>query len=580
MNIFENLVDELKEENLLEETVIKINAEEKRSSAAQENAREKGASLADDIKENSEINTEINTKDTLPSAIFESATDKQSEVILETLNDAAANRAGFEIKHTPPNDKPSGGAEFYRKRATDEVSFLQMVEHVFAGVEREQMKIVPKAFDHLEVKKILHTFLQVSKELNTNGQAQAEFQLLQETENWYSALTHRDKRISINHLRRYCESAKPPLSSPALVSLARFYRNSPYSEQARGKFDFVITRLFSKDIENEHREMVFDRKELMTHLKELYAEWSSIPLYPTGDDDDSEILLIALKFEDFITEAAVADSFDELIKNDFFNRLRLFKKETNENFFAPLVVAAGIESNIKIGNRYVELLEKEKSNKSVFEDKYGFLHDQTISDATGKTFQLVELLSRKTEKPKPAAINKDKKQDIKKEKIAVKENKLVNDIKKESKTAAKTTTEKPKSEVKQLKTDEKKETKSYFNVNSWVLTATIFTIMACIGLYIWSNSANTKKDTAGVKSVNLDNSSLKESLQKASISGETFSAVVQPTWSNLAQTKKEEILKKVISIGADKGFKKVQLENNEGKIVGLASPEKVEVFNP
>jgi hypothetical protein len=72
-----------------------------------------------------------------------------------------------------------------------------------------------------------------------------------------------------------------------------------------------------------------------------------------------------------------------LIENDFFNRLRLFKKDTNENFFSPAVVAANIESNIKIGNRYVEMLEKEKSNKSIYEDKYGFLHDQSISDATG-----------------------------------------------------------------------------------------------------------------------------------------------------------------------------------------------------
>ena len=44
--------------------------------------------------------------------------------------------------------------------------------------------------------------------------------------------------------------------------------------------------------------------------------------------------------------------------------------------------------------------------------------------------------------------------------------------------------------------------------------------------------------------------------------------------------KKEELLKKIISIGADKGFKNVQLLNVAGKIVGSASPEKVEVYNP
>ena len=390
MNIFENLIDELKEENLLEETVFKTNAEEKKPVVSQENVREEDTA-------------------------FTNKSDNESKILSQkNLPGEAANKTDIDIVQPETDDKPSGGAEFYSKRAIDEVSFLRMVEHVFAGIEREQMKIVPKPFDDLEVKKFLHTFLQVSKDLNQNEQAQAEFQLLQETENWYSALTHRDKRISINHLRRYCETTRPPLSSPALVALARFYRNSPYSEQARGKFDFVITRLFSRDIENEHREMVFSREELVAHLKGLYAEWSSVPLYST-DEDDSEILLIALRFEDFITEATVAGNFDELIKNDFFNRLRLFKKETNENFFAPLVVAADIESNIRIGNRYVELLEKEKSNKTSFEDKYGFLHDQTISDATGKTFQLVELLSRKNELPKPVKPPQDKKKEINKE---------------------------------------------------------------------------------------------------------------------------------------------------------------------
>jgi hypothetical protein len=572
MNIFENLVDELKEENLLEETVIKINAEENKPAAWQENLIEKEAALTDDTKESVETITEAAQ---FPTA-FDSIGETEPQTILEEAPEGRlANKPEIDTNHPLRNAKPSGGADFYRKRATEEVSFLQMVEHVFAGVEREQMKIVPKAFDHLQVKKILHTFLQVSKEFNSNEQAQAEFQLLQETESWYSALTHRDKRISINHLRRYCESARPPLSSPALVSLARFYRNSPYSEQARGKFDFVITRLFSKDVENEHREMVFNREELIIHIKELYAEWSSIPLYPTGDDDDSEILLIALKFEDFMTEAAVAASFDELIKNDFFNRLRLFKKETNENFFSPLIVAAGIESNIKIGNRYVELLEKEKSNKSVFEDKYGFLHDQTISDATGKTFQLVELLSRKTEKPKPVEPIKKPKPEIKKE------NKVVKDVKPETKTAAKTPVEKPKPVNYQAKTENNIENKSYFNVSSWVLTAIIFTIIASVGIYIWSNRSDSKsKDSTSAKNVNLDNSSLKETLQSASINGETFSAVVQPAWHTLPQAKKEEILRKIISIGGDKGFNKVQLQNNEGKTVGLASPEKTEVYNP
>jgi hypothetical protein len=545
---------------LLEQTVVEAGSTDNKPVVSQEN-NNKNTVSTDEETENQPIQIDgshiLSVSDSKSGVEFET----NSQIIAEAV---FADKIEFETNQTVPSEQSPSGIEFYRKRAIEEVSFLQMVEHVFAGIEREQMKIVPKPFDDLEVKKVLHTFLQVSKETNTNGQAQAEFQLLQETENWYSALTHRDKRISINHLRRYCETTRPPLSAPALVALARFYRNSPYSEPVRGKFDFVITRLFSRDIENDRREMVFSREELIKHLKEFYAEWSSIPLYPT-DSDDSEILLIALKFEDFITEAAIAGNFDELIKNDFFNRLRLFKKNINENFFSPLVVAADIESNIKIGNSYVELLEKEKSNKSTFEDKYGFLHDQTISDATGKTYQLVELLSRTTGESKA---------------VESKSVETLKEVKKETKPEAKMIKEKSKSESYSNHKEERQTQKNYFAVNKWLLTATIFTVFASLGLYFWANSNDIEAKGANVISLNLDNSSLKENIQTARISGDIFYGVVLPSWDDLAQVKKEDILKKIVSIGAEKGFKKVQLLNNKGKTVGFAAGEKVEVSNP
>jgi hypothetical protein len=573
MNIFEDLIDELKEDNLLEETVIKINSAGKKPFVSEESVKEENANPKINAEEDKII--VIDESQLLPDSdsVSEKETDsildkdyeisdKDYEIILpEVSEDITVDKIEVETNQTVSKNEPSKEAEFFSQRAVNEISFLQMVEHVFAGVERDQMKVVPKPYDALKVKKILHTFLQVSKEKNT-----------QETENWYSTLTHRDRRISINHLRHYCETARPMLSTPALVSLARFYRNSPYSEQVRGKFDFIVTRLFSKDSGDERRVMAFSGDELVTHLKELYAEWSSIPLYP--NEDDSEILLLALNFEDFITEATIAESFDELIRNDFFNRLRLFKKDTNENFFSPLIVAADVESNIRIGNRYVELLEKEKSNKSVYEDKYGFLHDQCISDATGKTFQLVELLSRKTEKPKLVEPPRDIKKQTKTETQAVKE------INKETKAPQerKTVKETPKTESNSIK---KEENKSYFGVSSWLLTAVIFTVIASIGIYIWaSNSSSEAKENAVVKTVNLENSSLKENIQTASIKSEIFTAIVLPSWNNLASEKKEELLKKIMSIGGDKGFQKVQLLNTEGKIVGFASPEKVEVYNP
>ncbi len=270
-----------------------------------------------------------------------------------------------------------------------------MVEHVLTGVEREQMKTVSKPFNDLKVKTALHNFLQVSKNTKSAEHAQTEFQLMQETESWHSALSHRDKNISVSNLRRFCENTRPVLSSQALMSLAKFYRNSAYSESVRGKFDFVATKIFSKEIGNEKRQTVFEYDELTRHLAELYAEWESISFY-SSEEGDSEVLITTLKFEDFITEAEAAESFDELIISDFFNRLRLFKEKTGEQFFAPLVSTAAIECNVSVGNRYVELLEKEREQGETekLENKYGFLHDQVISESIGKTLQLVELLGK------------------------------------------------------------------------------------------------------------------------------------------------------------------------------------------
>ena len=361
MNIFEDLIDELREENLLETTVI-----------------ETGKPIGKPgIKNGDGTGTVQESKITLPA-------EPEAETPLETtVIDSPAE--------TGEND-----LDFYRKRAMDEVAFLQMVEYVFAGVEREQLKIIPKPHDDLEVKKVLHSFVQMTHSPQSAEHAQAQFQLMQETESWHSSLALRDDRLTTAHLRRYCETSRPPLSSPALVALARFYRNSPYSEPVRNKFDLVVTRLFSKESSDSRRETIFTRDELATHLTELYAEWSSVPMYST-DTDDAEILKIVSKFEDFISEADAADNFDDLIKDDFYTRLHSFKRSTNENFYSPRITAVGIESNIRIGNRYFELLEAEKQKGSVagIEDRYGLTHDNSISEAIGKTFSLLELLKQR-----------------------------------------------------------------------------------------------------------------------------------------------------------------------------------------
>ena len=194
----------------------------------------------------------------------------------------------------------------------------------------------------------------------------------------------------------YCETTRPVLSPQALAALARFYRNAPFSEPVRSKFDLVMTRYFAREIGNDIRKLLLSRDEIIEKLNEFYAEWSSIPLY-ANEEDESNIVLAAIKLEELMTEAEETETFETLIKSDFFNRLRDFKENTHDNFFSPLLIATAIESNVRIGNRVLELLIKEKENSSIqsFEEKYGSNQDQIISDVICKTIRIANIFEGK-----------------------------------------------------------------------------------------------------------------------------------------------------------------------------------------
>ena len=581
MNVFEDLVGSLKNDNLLEETVLQAQKTKNDDEFLGEISNEAhllkklpsfdAAGKPVESFENSFLKTELSVIPKKPEkseALFDFSIKNPDVETAKPVDTVAPDLLGTA-------DKPKiVGKDFYRKRAIEEVSGLQMVEHILSGVEREQNKSATKLYNDIAVKKALHDFLQISEDIKSPEHAQAEFHLMQETETWCSALSHRDKRISVAHLRRYCETTKPPLSSQALISLARFYRNLPFSEMVRSKFDLVVTRLFSKDMGGEKRTLAFSRNDLITHIAELYAEWSSVPLYSI-EDDQSQIVLTALKFEDLITEAERADTFDELINTDFFNRLRLLKEESGDVFYVPLITATIIESNIRIGNKYVDLIdiERGKLNISRLQDKYGFLHDQAISDSTSKTLQLVELLKEKVK------VEKD-------DKIKLPSN---------DKTAERKIAQKSKESVKKPKIEKqtKQETKSiplkniekadgvFTNANRWLLAGTLLIVFTGFGLYFWSGSTGNKTAvSAKVKKVNLENSSLQQYLQTAQINGETFEGVTLPSWDALKTEKREELLKKIQSSGIDKGYTKVQLTNKEGKPVASATAEKAEVITP
>jgi len=513
MNVFEDLIEELRDENLLEKTVIDL------PRAGDEAPGTNRSAASPDFS-------------------------AEPNIAKPVLNGSNLAQPGGELETPVTNE-----GDFYRKRAMDEVSSLQMVEHVLSGIEREHMKMMPGSYDDLQAKKALHNFIQVQGDSTTTGYAEAEFQLMRETEAWNSALSERDRKISVANVRRFCENSRPALSSQALLALGRFYRNAAYSELTRAKFEFVMTRLFSRETEGEKRRVLFGRSEMIGHIKTLYANWASVALYST-EQVPLKTRTIVAGFEDRVAEAESAITFDQLIQGDFFKRVHEFKEAAGEVFFTPEVVAAAIDFNTKIGNKFVDLvgLERERTDRDSIEQKYGYEYDQIISEAAGKTLQMVELLKSLPEIPSHSDSNQRA----------------------------------PRKMAREPSPKEKKPlfTWDIFGVNKWLLAVTIAVVLASTALYFWSSQSSSEAGlTDAAQDVGLENTEFNEYLRAGRATDETFYAMTLPAWDQLSDDKKKEVLQQVLAFATSTGKKNVQLVNGKGRNVAFASKSKSEILS-
>ena len=624
MNVFEDLVVELQEENLLEKPVSESSSEqfvpvhddeihETEIPNSNYDLSEYGERdfVVDEMHENvvdSELTQPYSEQYVPASSSYETAIhDTEEPVVKEYAEDNFASieapqpepvpqpqilehyenplaqdhqdvphvadvraEPAVQVEAPPPVEQPQDkrirkGKEFFKKRAMGEVSSLQMVEHVVTGVEREYLKVMPRVYDDFNAKKALNIFLQIAESESSEEHASAEFTLMQETESWCTALANRDRDIPASALRQYCERSRPALSSQALLALARFYRNLPYSEPVRSKFDFVITRLFSRAVAQEKRICLFKRDEMLGHINTLYSDWSSIPLY-TADDDESKVMLTALSFEDLAIEAENASVFDQLIESDFFGRLRMFKESISELFYAPQVTAAAIDCNIRIGNAYVELIDRERRKQDVagMQSKFESIDQMAISEVTGRSLGLEELL---VELSRDAEIN-----------IPIAEEPRVEPEIGHSEPVE--TKEKPVKAVNENSYFQRLKANA-FSVNRWFLAAAIVMIAASIGIYSWANFVVEEKvSNSGVAQVEIENTKLQEHLRIAKISGETFYGQLLPSWDVLPKEKRQEFLQVVLKTALEKGCTQVNLISKDGKSAAYATATKQEVVMP
>jgi hypothetical protein len=534
MNVFEDLVIELQQENLLESTVID---------------RTEGfavPSVAD-----------------LPVSVADERFPDEIDIDPIDIPDEVQTSAPVVVPPTEQNPKP--GKQVFHKKAAAEVSSLQMVEHLITGVEREYMKTVPKPFDDFNVKKALSALQNIDGTVSSDEHSSAEFNLMRETEAWCSALACRDREVTVSALRQFVEGSRPALSSQALLALGRFYRNLPYDENVRSKFDFVITRLFSRPSGNEKRVCLFNLKEMIGHINTLYGDWSSIPIYD-ADDDEGKVSLTAMSFADLLKEAKAAPSFDALIETDFFGRLRMFKESINELFYAPEVTASAIECNIEVGNVYVSLIDKErqKFDANSLLVKYGD-HDTEISAITGKSLNIADLLVQLSQ------VDDEVEQEPLEEEIH----------------ATRPAPSRSKQRTLQSAAVKKKANKdegifaSIASVNRWYLVFAAVMLTAAVGLYIWGNyAAGENVSTAGVKTLQLDNPILKEHIKMARISGDTLYAEMLPSWDVLPKEKRQEFLQKTYAVAKENGCVRVDLIASNGKNAGFASATRLDVVMP
>lgn len=506
MNVFEDLIVELKEQNLLEETILDFD----------------------------QLQAELN--------------DVDHEII------GAGGPRGHSEAWNARAAAPK--ADVIKKRVSEQAVALQMVDHVLTGVERNLLKIEPQVFDDLPATKALHRFIQASKEPDTNEYFEAESKLLLEMESWTSALTVRDKEIPVAALRRYCETAQPPLSPQALFSLARFYRSVEPSQQTVKKFDFVVTRLFSKIEDGGHRSPLCSRDEIVGHLKKRYSDWAvAQPHLQMSNNPD--VTLAVLNFEDFTAEGDGAGSLEDLKSSNFFERVRGAKEAAGEIYFVPQVTASAIECNIRLANRVTEFLQNEMHRLGGAEkvlEKFSTLDQFLVSDAVGRTFSFKQALdydlgSDPFDSPLEFA-------------------KPANDKRPAGSTER----------AYRRPYSPKRRSTTIFGLNRWFIIACFLAMAIAASFYVWGEyftEDSTVVTTA--KLFDLKDPELKEFAKSARISNDMLYVVTTPAYDALSRDRQEDYLRKLQGAGTDNGYKKVSILNARGKNVAYASPDRLQI---
>ena len=499
MNVFEDLVTELKEENLLEEIFLE-------SPTANGNGH---VSVAD------------------------------------FSNDASIEGHSF-------TNRSFASPEAVHTRISQQIASMELAELVLSAVENANGKrTLP--YDVLAVKKGFHRYSQMANDPENEDYFDAETEILAAIESWQHDLALRDEKIGVAAFRLYVESANPPLGPQALFAMVRFYRSLPVSAITIGKFDFVVTRLFSKFVDGDRREMICSQQDAVKYLTQRYTDWS-VDNFRSLPADDPEVAVPVSTFADLAAEAESTMSFADLGKLKLFERLAELKATTRASMFVPRVIAAAVDSNLRVSTRVIELLERERDRHGAgITSRLSDIDFIQLSDAVARTFNAGSTDGGDGEESDPRSST-----DTVGERIKI-------DAPQRSKS-------------RRANKSDTASSSAIFGVNRWLLLATVLTVVVSLGVYVWADRfAEEPVKTEAVKAIDLEKPELKRYLTTSKLSGNMLYAVVTPAFEEMAVDVQREYLKSLYQYGGQKGYAKVTLLNGRGRNIGYADAERLEI---
>jgi hypothetical protein len=504
MNVFEDLVVELKEANLLEETFID-----------------------------------------LPLAVNASA---------ETGNGNGSGNGGTKFSVPSANEFGVLDPALNRERLSEQIAAIELVDLVLAAIATANGKQT-SPYDALSLKKTFHRFAQTSASPESEEYFELEAEVVSSIDAWEHELSQRDEELSAAMFRRYVETANPPLSPQALFALVRFYRSSMPTESTLTKFDLTVTRLFSKFVDGERREMLCPRTEAVKYLTQRYSSWGVENFRSMPADDPATVEAIA-SFENLLTSAESVSGLSELVKSEVFDELRDLKRELGELLFVPRVTAAVIETNLRMATRVITLIEQEKERHgSAAASRLSAADLSIISDALGRTFA-IDIADLQDQDLTADAVDT----------LAEKSKE-----RKEKRSERRAQPSKPAAEKKTRRS-------TIFGVNRWLLFATILTVVVSLGIYVWAEKFTDEPAASdSVRAIIIDNAELKRFVKTAKLSGPMLYAVVTPAFEEMSVEVQRDYLKDLYQYGRQKGYSKVTLVNEQGRNVAFADDGRLEV---